>query len=623
MKRITAWFLTVLLCISVFGGCGTSGKNPGYDKGYIHTYLNMKNREDLFWQYRAEDNVWILSPCTAVAYPTDAAKQSISIAIPEAYVEGIDTDQDGVADITTDNFAASVAGQLIIRSGRVVNSSTGYEYHSGNAPILFRNKSVYGEATEAGEAETAYASEGYITVSCGNRGTSPEGLADLKNAVLFLKYNIALGNLPGAYSSIVSSGGMLSLLLAATGHSKDFYSAQADAGAIGVFREANGAYTFPIEQFPENLLTDHVWGCIVCDPVISLYSGELFAALERTMNPEEVYASEFQRNVDEYLAYECVTYLNDQKLIYNEAATGYDLNENGELEDMTCLLLEKDHDHSVWQNGYFGSYMNYYLSILNEPYNIPDQASLEAMNAMLELPEAALSETESIPYETYQEMTAAYEAEAKDFYREGIQNLYCYNPLYYVGADLVEGAKWVRFLDNPMTSSQPIFSALTMNAAWNAAGTDSEIHMVWDTDLAVDQLERKYIPSLIDQMVSGTGEETEAPEQSLNNIILPGLGEGELPLTDEPADSEESGEEAEEEKHETGIKVSLSLADAVRFESARTAPVPRYDTLASNPYRAVFDPKGEGKHYDVFLLKVLQKHEDVLEPLFDQLVSNR
>lgn len=229
-KKILALMLAGTMAVSLCA-CSNEEKNEdetnkseNYDKTYIEETLNLDNNEEQTWTYQSNADAWVLSVVSAVAYPELPDQQGVSACVPGAYVKDIDTNGDSSVDVT------GAAG-----------------YGSQNNQL----------------ASTSHAADGYINVSCGNRGkqdsTTDEGgntyytgdapscLVDQKAAARYVKYNILLGNLPGNVDYFVSTGGSgggaHATMFAATSNNSDYYDYQIEAGAVGVYKNEDGSYS--------------------------------------------------------------------------------------------------------------------------------------------------------------------------------------------------------------------------------------------------------------------------------------------------------------------------------------------------------------------------------------------
>ena len=265
-KKSIVFFLSVTMAV---GLCACSKKSEGtkqtdeFTKDYIEQTLNLANNENQEWTYSSDADAWVLSVVSAVAYPELPDQQGVSVCIPGAYVTGIDTDNDGKADVTAENASDAAKGALVIDYDTQITSTNGQVYTAGSAPVILNTGAAgYGSQSNSA-ASTAYAAEGYINVSCGNRGKqdtatdddgntyytgdAPSCLVDQKAAARYVKYNILLGNLPGSVDYFVSTGGSgggaHAAMFAATSNNSDFYDYQIDSGAVGVYKNEDGSYS--------------------------------------------------------------------------------------------------------------------------------------------------------------------------------------------------------------------------------------------------------------------------------------------------------------------------------------------------------------------------------------------
>lgn len=187
----------------------SSSQSPVADaeeKAYIEETLNLSNNAQLSWTYNADADAWVMSIVSAVAYPELPDQQGVSVCVPGAYVTGIDTNGDESADVTSaDTEDEAVSGSLVIDYEAEITSTNGQIYTATTAPVILNTGAAgYGSQNNS-LASTSYAADGYINVSCGNRGKqdtatdedgntyytgdAPSCLVDQKNAARFVKYN--------------------------------------------------------------------------------------------------------------------------------------------------------------------------------------------------------------------------------------------------------------------------------------------------------------------------------------------------------------------------------------------------------------------------------------------------
>ena len=406
MKRYIATILSLVLLVSVCG-CAQNTESAestvadaettetvqpeqaedSYDKVYIEYTLNLANNMDQEWTYSANGDAWVLSIVSAVAYPELPNQQGVSVCVPGAYVTGIDTDGDGSADVTSANVAEAVKGSLVIDYEAEIISTNGQVYTAATAPVII-NTGAAGYGSQSNSlASTSHAADGYINVSCGNRGkqdtaTDAEGntyytgdapscLVDQKAAARFVKYNILLGNLPGNVDYFVSTGGSgggaHAAMFAATGNNSDYYDYQIEAGAVGVYKNEDGAYstTVTIDGVDYDI-SDGAWGCIAYSAITSLYEADMALAFEYYLDTTYDFKTSFQAQLAEYLSESYMAYINEQNLTVDESAVDFDLDGDGELNSTITLTIEYDLEAYPETNGYYGSYLDLYLAEFTE-----------------------------------------------------------------------------------------------------------------------------------------------------------------------------------------------------------------------------------------------------------------
>ncbi|MGM0113048.1 hypothetical protein [Enterococcus sp. DIV0187] len=346
----------------------------------IQGQLNLANNADQEWSF--SDNAWVLSIVTAVTNPEIADQQGVSVCVPAAYVKGIDTDEDGKVDVTSDKTTAAVKGQLVIDYNAEITSTNGQIYTAATAPVILNTGAAGYSSSTNTLAGTTYAAEGYINVTCGNRGkqdivTDEEGnetytgdapscLVDQKNAARYVKYNILAGNLPGNVDYFVSTGGSgggaHATMFAATSNNEDFYDYEIAAGTVGVYQNEDGSYTTAVSVNDKTyVLSDGAWGCIAYSAITPLAEADISMAFEYYLDTTYEFSSDFQKQTAKYLADEYMNYINEQDLSADESVLGFDINEDGDTDDTIDLKIEYDLKNHPDTNGYYGTYLNLYL----------------------------------------------------------------------------------------------------------------------------------------------------------------------------------------------------------------------------------------------------------------------
>ena len=353
------------------------------ERASIEEALNLANNEEVTWSYDKDADAWVMSIVTAVANAEIEDEEGVSVCVPGAYIKGIDTDGDGVEDITAASYTEDVHGQLVIDYEAEVTSSNGQIYTASTAPVILNTGAAGYSSSSNTKASTSYASEGYINVSCGNRGKNdtatdengneyytgdaPSCLVDQKTASRFVRYNILLGNLPGSTEYWVSTGGSgggaHATMFAATSNSSDFYDYQIAVGAVGVYVNEDGTYdtTVTIDGVTYDL-SDGAWGAVAYSPITSLYEADMAMAFEYYMDSDYDFNTSFQQQMAKYLSEEYMNYINDQNLSVKEADVELDINGDGDTDDTIELSIEYDETKYADTNGYGGTYVDFYLA---------------------------------------------------------------------------------------------------------------------------------------------------------------------------------------------------------------------------------------------------------------------
>ncbi|MCR4922482.1 MAG: hypothetical protein K5931_00525 [Lachnospiraceae bacterium] len=352
-------------------------------RAMIEETLDISNNKDLTWSYDQDSDAWVMSVVTAVVYPEIEEEEGVSVCVPGAYIKGIDTDGDAIEDVTADSYSSEINGQLVIDYDTKITSSNGQVYTASTAPVILNTGAAGYSSSSSTKASSSHAKDGYINVSCGNRGKNdtasdsdgneyytgdaPSCLVDQKAATRFVKYNILLGNLPGNTDYFVSTGGSgggaHATMFAASSDSPDFYDYQVAVGSVGVYVNEDGSYDTSVTIADKSYdLSDGAWGAVAYSPITSLYEADMAMAFEYYMDSDYDFNTSFQKQVAKYLSEEYMTYINDQKLSVNEAQISLDINGDGDTEDLIDLSIEYDESKYPDTNGYGGTYVDLYLA---------------------------------------------------------------------------------------------------------------------------------------------------------------------------------------------------------------------------------------------------------------------
>ena len=381
-KQITAILtaMSMITGMAAYGSVNATAQENTEERTEIESALNIANNDELTWSYDSQSDSWTMSVTSAVVNPELPDYQGVSINVPGAYVKGIDTDGDGIADVTGETYSEEVNGQLTIDDAAEITNENGQTYTAATAPVIINTGAAGYSAQQNQKASSANAAYGYINVSCGNRGKqstamdengeeyytgdAPLCLVDQKNAIRFVKYNIVLGNLPGNIEYFVSTGGSgggaHAAMVAATSDNPDYFPYEVEAGAVGVYQNEDGTYSEMLESVGTEL-SDSVWGCIAYSAITSLQEADMAMAFEYYLDTDYTFNTDFQKKMAEYLSQEYMEYINSQNLSVSEAAVDIDINEDGDKEDVVDLSIEYDREKYADTNGYGGTYLTLYL----------------------------------------------------------------------------------------------------------------------------------------------------------------------------------------------------------------------------------------------------------------------
>jgi hypothetical protein len=307
--------------------CKTEAKKTGEQ---IAKILNLANSSDHGWEYNRDQDCYILKPIVDVASPELPDYEGISIAVPGAYMN---------PDFTI-NLQGTVNG-----------------YTAATAPIILNTGAAGYSPSTTRTAGTSNLKNGYINVECGNRGKSntavnakgetyfcgdaPYCLVDQKAAVRWLKYNIALGNVPGSPDRIVtrggSGGGAHAIMMAAMGNNPDFYPYLEKAGAVMSYRDKSGKLV---------KISDAVFACEPNSPITNLESVDMAYEWEWNLSTGDQVNSKltpFRHALSKALAEEYIDFING-----------------------LGMKDEKGNSLTINKDGKTGSYVDYYSKQMKE-----------------------------------------------------------------------------------------------------------------------------------------------------------------------------------------------------------------------------------------------------------------
>ena len=208
-------------------------------------------------------------------------------------------------------------------------------------------------------------------------------------------------------------------------------------------------------------------------------------------------------------------------------------------------------------------------------------------------------------------MLASYEADiaelqAGDEYGNNLVELY--DPLNYIGAEGTENPTWVRILMGASEGDMSMFTSLNLQIAMLNAGIDANIEWQWDGGHVPSEIFSESFALYVDQMygeyVSGIAIETPAAEAQTEN----------------GTEEEASGTDLSSWVDYSDLSaVSFTLADAAAYRTAGASKAtPGFDVIDYGQEDYVFgDADTDARHWDKYLLAILQEYQDVLSPLFN------
>ena len=226
--------------------------------------------------------------------------------------------------------------------------------------------------------------------------------------------------------------------------------------------------------------------------------------------------------------------------------------------------------------------------------------------------QSASSKTDSTNYSSFAEMLAAYQADiaevqAGDEYGNNIVDLY--NPLNYIGAEGTENPTWTRILMGASEGDISMMNSLNLQIAWLNAGTDAEIEWQWNgghvpSEIFGDSL-ALYVDTMYGEYVDGAVKITKAAASGQSSN-----GDG-----TEPSGTDLSNWVS----YDSASGVGMTLAGAASYRtSGASKAMPGFDVMDYGQEDYVFGSStADARHWDTYVLKVLEEHADTLAALFN------
>lgn len=299
-----------------------------------------------------------------IARPELPDYQGVSVAVPAAYVNGIN--DDGTLDI---NWEAEIT------------NANGMTYTAATAPIVMQTGAT-GYSVKMNYLAYTGASSGFITVEPGNRGKysravdaegntyftgdAPCCSTDQKSTVRWLRYNHDLGYIPGDIDRIVTwggSGGGAHATLICAGDSPYYAEYLYKNGALGVDL-VNGEYVY-LPGF-----SDAVWGSCPGGAVTNLEEANMLYEFETWLStPTDEVLLTLDDGTPVYVPqnlsrqsgfYKLLSYCMVMEFVdyYQTEQLSADLDGDGAAEPLTL-----EYDPAVYPetNGLHGTYVDYFL----------------------------------------------------------------------------------------------------------------------------------------------------------------------------------------------------------------------------------------------------------------------
>lgn len=315
--------LVCLLLAVLLGGCNRQSDSADHQKKVESGDGNMQITLDKIdmtqWQYNKETDVYWQTGISYCENPAQEEYENLGIYVPGAYMTG--SENDG-GTYTCEINNSQRAGNYTAETAPIVIPVDTPGYTAMSAPTGYVS------------TVSAYTDAGFVYVYAGCRGRdsgAPTGVADLKAAVRYIRYNAAVipGSTERIFSFGMSGGGAQSALLGATG----------DSELYTPYLEAIGAVSG---------VSDAMAGSMCWCPITSLdYASE---AYEWNMGVTRTDLTEEMQTLSDSMAEQFALYINDLGL----------RDENGNELTLTTS------DQGIYQAG---SYYDYLKTVIETSLN--------------------------------------------------------------------------------------------------------------------------------------------------------------------------------------------------------------------------------------------------------------
>ena len=171
-----------------------------------------------------------------------------------------------------------------------------------------------------------------------------------------------------------------------------------------------------------------------------------------------------------------------------------------------------------------------------------------------------------------------------------------------------EAPVWARIVMGASEGDMSLFSSMNMQIAWMNSGTDAKVEWQWDGGHVPSEIFGEslslYIDEMYGQYVDGAAKVTKAEAQSQTAGTA----------------SEATGTDISSWASYSKGSVSFSLADAVSYRTKSACKaIPGFDVMDYGQETYEFGSETQdARHFDKYVLKVLQEQADTLSPLFNE-----
>ncbi len=180
----------------------------------------------------------------------------------------------------------------------------------------------------------------------------------------------------------------------------------------------------------------------------------------------------------------------------------------------------------------------------------------------------------------------------------------------YIGAEDTDSLTWAKVLMGASEGDMSMFASLNLQIAWLNSGVDANIEWQWDGGHVPSEVLGESFSLYLDQMygehVDGAVEITKPEAEA---------------ITENGTETEASGTDLSSWVDYSDLSnVSFSVADAVSYRTkGASKAIPGFDVIDYGQEDYVFgSSEKDARHWDTYVLKVLQEHADELSELFNQ-----